>query len=766
MGKSVLGRFGMLALVLLTILFIFGRFPDFFKYANSRVIEPWGDGYKSYITILYHIKHDSTYSHFEGMNYPYGEHVIPADTQPLISNVLRFISRNIIDVYPYALGIVNFSLLLGIFLCALFLYLIFRRLKLPDWYSILVALGLTFLSPQLARIAFHYGLGHPEVLVIVLYLLLRFDEKMHWKWSLYMALVVWAYANIHFYYFAIMAFTIGGFFFFRYLRKRQWNQLPQYALHFAIQLVLPLIFFVFWMYYNDPVKDRTDSPWGFFTYRAFPEGVFYSADLPHFRWIDNHLVHLRHVGVESQSYIGLVCVITLVVILIPWLRKLMRQPALSLPVTQNDFLNNIFYTGLAIVLFAFGLPFILPGFDALLEYSGPIRQFRSIGRFAWVFYYTTGIVAFTWLFYWMMERSGLRKWVLALALLVLALEAYWNAHVQNFDLDKVEEFEQGKAFTEITDLDYSKYQAILPIPYYNIGSDNFWWHLSGFIGQKSETLTLQTGLPTTGAMLTRTSLGQTLNQIQLVTEPYHIPRILEDFPNQKPLLLLWDEERHQEKHRNYEHLREGLQPIFRKDELLFYELPLALFAERIEQRKTAVIAAIDSSGLYPNGPFFLSDSISQYVYRSFDDQPADQQYHGAGAFQGVMDLENVVYEGPLPLTESNRYLISAWMFLEKDLYPRTELVLQEILPGTSEPIQERKIPCREWLTAFDGNGWALLEGQFVGQQSGSTLRISLQNKELGDQPLWLDELLIRPSHLHLYQKTTEELFKDNRWYSR
>ncbi len=766
MGKSLFGRWGMLVLVLLTLLLIFGRFPDFFKYGNSRVIEPWGDGYKSYITILYHIKYDSTYSHFEGMNYPYGEHVIPADTQPLISNAVRFISRNVVDLYPYALGIINFSLLLGVFLCALFLYLIFQRLKLPDWYSMVVALGLTFLSPQLARIAFHYGLGHPEVLVIVLYLLLRFDEKMHWKWSLWMAFVVWAFANIHFYYFAIMAFTIGGFFFFRYVRKREWSKLPTYALHFGIQLIVPLIFFVFWMYYNDPSTDRTKAPWGFFAYRAFPEGVFYFPELPHFKWIDQHLVHLRHVGVESQSYIGLVSIIVLLIILFPWLKKLMRRPAIGSNFVQQDFLNNIFYTGIAIALFAFGLPFILPGFDALLDYAGPIRQFRSIGRFAWVFYYTTGIVAFTWLFYWAIGGWRLRKWILLLAIVVLGIEAYWNADVQSFDLDKIEEFAPGKAFTEVTDINYDQFQAIVPIPYYNIGSDNFWWHLSGFIGQKSETLTLQTGLPTTGAMLTRTSLGQTLNQIQLVTEPYRIPRILSDFPNQKPLLLLWDENRHDEKHRNYEHLREGLQPIFRKEELLFYDLPLEHFNQRIEQRKRAITQIIDSTALFSSGDLLKSDSLAQFVYQKFDDQSADKTYRGNGAFQAAMEEKNTIYEGPLPTAENKGQLISFWMFLEQDLYPRTEILLEEVNPTDGAVLQEVKAQCREWLTVFDNNGWALLEHAFMPQQEGSSLRITLQNEALGKAPLWVDELLIRPDSLQLYQQSEKELFKNNRWYSR
>jgi len=56
--------------------------------------ETWGnqipgtgeDGAKNYYTVAYHIEHDSSYTWFNGMNYPYGEHAVYTDNQPLVSN--------------------------------------------------------------------------------------------------------------------------------------------------------------------------------------------------------------------------------------------------------------------------------------------------------------------------------------------------------------------------------------------------------------------------------------------------------------------------------------------------------------------------------------------------------------------------------------------------------------------------------------------------------------------------------------------------------
>ena len=78
-------------LVALTALFLWMRFPDFFTHGNTRFIEPWGDGYKSYHAVFFHIDHDSTLSHFMGMNYPYGEHAVPRDCEPFFCNSFKLL---------------------------------------------------------------------------------------------------------------------------------------------------------------------------------------------------------------------------------------------------------------------------------------------------------------------------------------------------------------------------------------------------------------------------------------------------------------------------------------------------------------------------------------------------------------------------------------------------------------------------------------------------------------------------------------------------
>lgn len=767
-------RFAILLLIATTLLLLWLRFPDFFAHGNERFIEPWGDGYKAYHAIFYHLDYDSTYSHFEGMNYPYGEHVVPGACQPFFSNGLRLFQSFGIDLRPYGLGILHGFLLFGIVLSAVFLYLLFVRLKLPHWYSIILALALSGLAPQMDRFISHYGLAHPELLPMIFYLLLRWHEQQSstksgssWVWSALIGLVVLVYSGIHFYYFAILSFAIFGWVAIRWLLQRDWAATLQYMWHGILMLGLPFLFYFAWMLYPDTIVDRNPVPWGFYFYRSRLAGIFTDMSQPHWQWVDEHLVAVYRTNIEAQSYIGLVAIAFILYFLIKLSGSLFRRWPVAVSNVQEQFLKYLLISGIVILLFAHGIPFILPYGEKLLGHSGPLQQFRSIGRFAWVFYYAANLAAFYYLYQWSQQQAQnlKRTVILALPLLLLCFESYQYNTKRPVDLDKIENWEEGTRFTDLP-IDYDRYQACLPIPYFNIGSDNFWLPAKGWIGQKPHTLSMQTGMPLSSAMLTRTSLNQTINQLQLVSEPYRMPVVFEDYPNDKPLLLFWDNERIAEHGDKYLHFKEGASLLYEKDWMQLFELPLSSFQDRIDRKAAAVATQMDSIFTTPDG-FLLSDSTAnsnQVFYLSYDEKTKSDAFFGTGEFAGQMAHWNRLVDTVWQSGYTGEITISFWMHLNSDRAARATIAWKEYDKDSGELLFEQERLCHKTYRLFDDQGWALIEFSLPLQAAESRIELIVRNDDQKEGPLRVDELLIRPQHLDVARRLEDGNWWNNRYY--
>ncbi len=765
---------GTIALIAFTTLLIVLRYGYFLSFPNNMVIEPYGDGFKAYTVIWYHAKYDSTYSHFEGMNYPYGEHAVPGATQPLISNSIKLVSHLFGDITDWTVHIVHLSMLLGILLCSLFLFLILCRLNVPWWFALLGAIGITFLAPQTHRMYSHYGLAHPEVIPIAIYLLMRWHEKAHWKWSVFMMVVVLAFSMIHFYYFAILAFLISFYYLLRFIGDAdRWTNLKVYLPHYAIKILIPLVFFFFWMIYNSPVDDRTSMPWGYLYYSTNLQGIFTSLYQPHFEWLNENGVRFKWIDFENGSYIGLIAGLFCVIVFIRSLITIGRKPFLAVESGewQKRFLLCLLGAALLILLFAMGLPFKLPGWEDTLKYTGPIKMFRGVGRFAWIFYYVINILAVASLWFWIKRRRNKVVKILVPVLFfgLFYYEAYHHNQAFSIGLDPIYEFESKAYYTEKSGIDFDQFQAILTIPYYNVGSDNFWVTIPnlGLILQKSLLLSIETGLPTTSAMLTRSSISQTIDQIQLVTEPYRYPKILEQYPNDKPFLLVWDHPRYVENQHLYKHLEGQGTLLYEEGDLKLFSLPIQSFEKRLESKRDSIRAELASRPLFTAPPFLSSDSAATFLYEGFEEEGSDNPYWGKGGLQRTMQDSILLFSGALQdLEPGEDYILSFWAFVNQDLVVRSAFNLYETDVASGKCVQKQHtILNREvFQRVFDNNGWALFEYPFQPKSAHGRFTVSIANSVLNGVDVYFDEVMIRKRSTDLYQRENDYFQKNNRFF--
>lgn len=757
---------GLITLILLASALIYLRYEPYFQHPNTSYYHIYGDSFKNYATILYHVKHDSTYLHYGGMNYPYGEHVMFTDGQPIVANTVKWISRNIVDISDHTLAIINLLPLFSLLISSILLYLIFTRLKLPGWYSIAVTLGLIMLSPQTARLIGHYSLSYTFVLPAILYFLLRFEEKPHWKWSVFTGILLITSALLHFYFLAIGGMLIAFYFLFHLLRDFTWKKVGQLALHFSIQAVIPFILLQLWLHWSDPVDDRPAIPMGFLDYHAYWEGIVTSVKIPYWAWIDRQIVDIRDMNFESEAYIGLVSVIYFLVLFIYWVRRRFKKPFLIH--ADHDFLKNLFPAAFVILLLSLGLPFSIPGLDFLADYVGPYRQFRGQGRFAWVFYYSWNIIVWYGLYHYIQKLQTRWKKILlySISLFLLYFEAYHYAVKEtpapwrDITLQK-EKFEASEGYW-FKNIDLSRYQAVLPIPYHHVGSENLQEEYPGDLLRLGLIPGLHYGLPSMGVWMSRTSFSQTLKMVPIALLPYRSYRFLENMPNEKPLLVVVDKAQFGASKRNYGYLLRYAKPLFENELLLLYELELNAFNKGVEAWRQDVMNGWEWSREHyvQKDGFWLPDSSQQVLHMSFDSLYSSRIYQGKGALEVPVKKRVFVFEKTLPATQNT---CEIWVYMGEDQYPRINFKAWEIDENGNEN-WIMHIGARFDLIALDHNGWGLVQFPLNVSNVKNRVRFELECKEIQHPTVFIDELLIRPSGVNVFWQKDDWLVYNNLWF--
>ncbi len=753
-----------LTVLVVMAIFIALQYGDWFRHPDYFT-DAWGDAIKNYTAPWYHVKYDSSYSVYQGMNYPFGDHINTVDGQPILSNSWKFLSSLFPGLADHYVAASNLSILASFLLAGLFMFFLFRGFSLPVWLSTTLSVLIVFLSPQTLRVVSHFGLAHAAAIPAALFFLYRFWRKPTFGRSLTVAVVVLFYSLFHLYFLVILGGLIGGFHLVDWLRRPSKESTISFLLRLAIQLALPAALLLSWMALTDPLSGRNPLPYGFFAYRAYPEGIFTSHTLPYFQWIDQHLIDIRNLDFEAWNYVGLVIGIMFFVLLAGLLRAGIKDlPAIPVNLSNRNFLTILFIALLLNMLFAFGLPFIIPGLRGLLDYTGPIKQFRSIGRFAWNCYFGWHLIGWIALYFWTREGPSWRRLILYGALLLTAFEAYTFSRSADVELSPSYPLEDGQQLTDLP-IDYGSYQALQTVPHYNVGSGNVWWIPEGYIIHHSLLLGVRTGLPTTSSMLTRTNPAQALQELQLATPPYRMPAILEQLPDDRPLLLMWDKRQEPLSRQSYRHLLDDTRLLYEGERMMLRELPLESFATRLERAYEQVEDAFHpDSSYYRHGDFLSTDSVPNFAFEPFDEGAPTAAYLSNG---GHIIESSYGILGPVAvpaMASDSLYICSFWMYLAMPAAGRTHLELQELAAEGGQVLGSTFTQAHQSIQLVDTNGWALVEFPFQRKAERSRFRLIINNEDLRREDLLIDEWLLRPASTDIYQRRTGGIWHNNRWW--
>jgi hypothetical protein len=529
--------------------------------------------------------------------------------------------------------------------------------------------------------------------------------------------------------------------------------------------VLPVVILQLLVMLSDHVGDRTIAPWGFLVYHSNLTGVFFPAGKP---YEDIFLSFSKPEFPEQEglAYIGLAAITGLITIIVIQVVRLLRgRFKLLLAVTDHKVLNIFFWTSVFLLWFSFGHPFV-DGHGDWLPYLGPVRQFRSVGRFAWIFFYIINIIAAYRLYKIVQQRKVISHVIMFIVAGFLFVDAYslnrslsplFDNHIAALDdeTNTLPENEWLRSFKS------SDYQAILPLPYFHIGSENLCRVTPDpQIIQYSYIVSLKTGLPLMGVASARVSLGQTAKMVPLVLDPVKPIPVMQDIKDTRPFLLVVRDATLDEFERKILSLAK---PVGSSSEYKLYSLDPALLKTLPAQRYAEVKNNYATANHFPAGIFTSNDSSATYVYRSYDGMKNVAAYRGGGALQGkIADVTTLVDSS---FATPGSFTCSFWFnHIDGDIYPRTTI---EVFAHDTADKEKPFYAVYNVLTsvkAIDGH-WGLIEFPFDVPVSGCSVQIKFWNSEMKKSDLFeLDEFMIRRAGTDLYLIKGDTIIRNTRTY--
>ncbi len=728
-------RKGILLTLVLSMAVLFLFFGPLLKDPNHVYFASGGDGLKSYAASVYHLSNDSSLFRSTIQNYPYGEMAFFADCHPMITNPVKMLSKTGIDFRPYLVGIINLFMLLSIVFAAIFIYLIFTELKVSWWFAAIASVGISMLSPQIGRLGGHFSLSHVMWLPMLIWLLMKFDRHKSYWLSAIIGFVTFFAAGMHMYFFALFGFLFLFYWSYSLYSKQMniWNY--QWVIHLFIQLILPLILVQLIVGANNTITDRTTHPWGFFAYRAHPATIFLPLHKP-------YATVLKQIGMkydyewEAFAFIGLVAFIGFIAGVYQMIIRI-RKKQQWWKVSGNSLITTFFWASVASLLLSFSIPFNM-GLTFLLDYLGPIQQLRALSRFSWLFFYLINILVFYGIFSLM--KRGIRMKILGiLALIFLIYDGYLNVNqyaprLNNriSELDDTANLMPENAW--IGKVHPENYQAVLPLPYFHVGSENVWLESKCDMMRQSLIVSLKSGLPSMGVALSRTSISQTYKSLELACIPVSPYRIEKDLPNQKPLLLMVD---------NCNKLNPSEKNLVNQASLVWQGPNFSMYSFPVSRLDSL---AANGRKLFENEMQDLYngevDSTQTLYFNGFENTPFQGAFAGSGAFSGEIknwnNLLNEKLESGLP-GDSCEVLFWAKGF-ETDLFARS--IFEFVQKDGDQTVNYKYDQFQRYFCSLS-DGWMRIRIPFVLKTASDRVMLSVRNEDLKHFQLVVDDLLIR-----------------------
>jgi hypothetical protein len=728
-----------------------------------------GDGLKNYFTYSSHIKNDGSHVNFEGMNYPYGEHFMYTDCHPVLAVVFKSLSAVFPFLSDYSVGILNFLMIASIFLTFIVIYLLLIELGVNRWLSVLFSIGITLLAPQIFRMGGHLALSYSVAIPFSWLLIIKsFRNENRLKYTILIFLNCLFWYFVHAYLGMIISFFLILIMVIFFISDKNRMKTFRRVLSLFAALVLPIVLFFVFIKLTDTHTGRTDNPSGFFQYVAEADDVFVPNHPPLRTLLDSMTGNGIRQQWEAWSYVGISTTLVVLVFIFMGIFRLVKRRQTAIDRFFGSGIMNVsLMAALLVLLFAMAVPF--RQFPVLAEVVPFVKQFRALGRFTWPFYFAATFFTAMVLGKIYETATSRKGRIIAIGLTLAAglaniVEALPYHREMAWTITQSPNLFQRESLSKpfnlaIEAINTNDYQAIISLPFFYQGSESYSRPRNEETAKASMVFSYHTGIPLVCANLTRTSVQESKNIVQLVSPDFYIKGIEADLPDDRPFLVI----RSSDGITGYEEdILKKCTPLYQSDELSLYSLRKS---DLFRSSAPEIVANFKTpeKNLLRKDEFYLTKDSTFFYYKDFETLTSERPFRGKGGFQSVKKDKNVLAEfGPGTFSAGKSYHLSAWMFNGRpdalNLYFR--FVVEEYNEQSDSWESTTFFPDQSEVINGD---WSLVEGVFEVRNPQSRIYIATIGTKDAKGPLFLDELLIREKGTDVYRLSPEDssLFYNN-----
>ena len=189
-------------------------------------------------------------------------------------------------------------------------------------------------------------------------------------------------------------------------------------------------------------------------------------------------------------------------------------------------------------------PFRL-GLESLLDYTGPYKQFRGLGRIGWLFYYgfTITIAYYIYLIYRSIHKKNKFRSTFFMAIFLLLWMKDTNGYLETIQVQFLghttdyfcKENELSKAVSKIN---LKNYDAVLCLPFFNIGNEHLIYAGDAISQQNAYYMAYTYNKPFVSIEGSRTSWSQSKQAIQLLSNELIPKEFIQHIGRHEQLLII------------------------------------------------------------------------------------------------------------------------------------------------------------------------------------------------------------------------------------